>query len=119
MLLFIPMLNDCKNYNERKQVSLLRRSVNFSVSQVSDILNNKLFEEFSKLDKFIYERGLPQIQLQTSEHININKESNIRICLTKFNDTDFLAKKILQQRWSTIIIFRTLSNCKSKKILKR
>lgn len=89
VLLFIPSLADCTELDAKQKISMLRRSVNFSVNQVSDILTNRLFKEFSGLDKCFYERGLPQIDIQTTEDDNINSESNIRICLTKFNDFDF------------------------------
>ena len=90
VLLLIPELQTFNGNKELiKEISELRRKIDYSVNEVEDILDKKLINEFIDLDDILCERGIPQISLKTVENDLIYNKENIRICLTKYNRHDF------------------------------
>lgn len=90
VLLLIPELDSYINDKRiMKEITLLRREINYCVNDVMDILDNQLIKEFVGLENILCERGIPQIKLSTIDNNPLDNCSNIRICLTKFNRQDF------------------------------
>ena len=90
LILFPYLENYLNNIDKRNKILELRRELNLIVSRVSDTLKLLMYREINELNNIYDISRYPDIELCISSIHDEDPTSGVRVCLTKYNDYDFL-----------------------------